>query len=96
MVGDYSEVKGSLVEESTIHVILCLEQALLHEQLATDKHHWGNRRADGISTATSMTHGSSSVRLTATLLIQLPTTAIFAGLSNATFQLASSVGTGRG
>jgi hypothetical protein len=30
VVGDYSKVKGSLVEESTVHVILCLEQALLH------------------------------------------------------------------
>lgn len=96
MVGDYSKVKGSLVEESTIHVIFCLEQALFHGQSATDKYHSEDRRAEGISTATSMTHGSSSVCLTATLLIQLPTTAIFAGLSNATFQLASSVGIGRG
>lgn len=31
VVGDYSKVKRSLVEESTIHVILCLEQALLHK-----------------------------------------------------------------
>jgi hypothetical protein len=30
VAGDHGKVKGSLVEESTIHVILCLEQALLH------------------------------------------------------------------
>ena len=55
-----------------------------------------DRHAGGISTATSTTHGSPSGDLTATLLIQLPTIAMFDGFSNETFQLASSVGVGDG
>jgi hypothetical protein len=95
--GNYSEIKRAFVEESTIHVVFFLEQTLWHRWSVVDRRHLKYyRHAGGISTATSITHGSSSKRLTATLLIQLPTIAIFAGFSNATFQLASSVGPGKG
>lgn len=53
------------------------------------------KRTDGIATATSTSNLIESFAFTAVLVAQLPARTISVGASNATFQLTSSVGSGR-